>query len=89
MTSILNWRAIHAVGGSALRAAVVISGAEQTIQALWRLTTFFPKMVASFAPGYVFIFFCGMMVMQLVWVKFMVPETKGVPLEDMQRKLGY
>jgi hypothetical protein len=23
-----------------------------------------------------------------VWVKLMVPETKGVPLEDIQRKLG-
>jgi len=52
------------------------------------LTTFFPKMVTAFAPGYVFLFFCGMMVLQLVWVKWMVPETKGVPLEEMQRKLG-
>ncbi len=52
------------------------------------LTTFFPKMVTSFAPGYVFLFFCGMMVLQLVWVKFMVPETKGISLEEMQHKLG-
>lgn len=52
------------------------------------LTTFFPKMVTAFEPGYVFSFFCGMMVLQLVWVKLMVPETKGVPLEDIQRKLG-
>jgi len=52
------------------------------------LTTFFPKMVAAFAPGYVFLFFCGMMVLQLVWVKLMVPETKGVSLEEMQHKLG-
>lgn len=52
------------------------------------LTTFFPKMVTAFAPGYVFLFFCGMMVLQLVWVKTMVPETKGVPLEQMQRQLG-
>jgi MFS transporter, SP family, arabinose:H+ symporter len=52
------------------------------------LTTFFPKVVESFPPGYVFAFFCGMMVLQLLWVKFMVPETKGVPLEEMQRQLG-
>jgi sugar porter (SP) family MFS transporter len=52
------------------------------------LTTFFPSMVTAFAPGYVFLFFCGMMVLQLVWVKTMVPETKGVPLEQMQKKLG-
>ncbi len=52
------------------------------------LTTFFPKMVEAFPPGYVFTFFCGMMVLQLIWVKFMVPETKGVPLEEMQKRLG-
>ncbi len=52
------------------------------------LTSFFPKMVDAFEPGYVFSFFCGMMVLQLLWVKLMVPETKGVPLEEMQRKLG-
>jgi sugar porter (SP) family MFS transporter len=52
------------------------------------LTTFFPKMVTAFAPGYVFLFFCFMMVLQLIWVKTMVPETKGVPLEQMQKRLG-
>ena len=52
------------------------------------LTLFFPKMVEAFQPGTVFAFFCGMMVLQLVWVKLMVPETKGVPLEQMQKKLG-
>ena len=52
------------------------------------LTTFFPTMVKAFAPGYVFLFFCGMMVLQLVWVKLMVPETKGRSLEEIQRDLG-
>jgi sugar porter (SP) family MFS transporter len=52
------------------------------------LTTFFPRMVSSFPPGYVFSFFAGMMVLQLVWVRTMVPETKGVPLEQIQRQLG-
>jgi SP family arabinose:H+ symporter-like MFS transporter len=52
------------------------------------LTTFFPKMVSAFPPGYVFLFFCGMMVLQLVWVKTMVIETKGVPLEEIQKRLG-
>jgi sugar porter (SP) family MFS transporter len=52
------------------------------------LTTFFPKMVTAFAPGAVFLFFCGMMVLQLIWVLLMVPETKGVALEDIQKKLG-
>jgi SP family arabinose:H+ symporter-like MFS transporter len=52
------------------------------------LTTFFPKMVTAFAPGYVFSFFSGMMVLQLVWVHLMVPETKGRSLEAIQRELG-
>jgi len=52
------------------------------------LTTFFPSMVTRFAPGYVFSFFAFMMVLQLLWVATMVPETKGVPLEQIQKQLG-
>ena len=52
------------------------------------LTTAFPKMVAAFHPGTVFLFFTGMMVLQLVWVKLMVPETKGVPLEELEERLS-
>ena len=59
------------------------------------LTTVFPLMVklsgANEQPqraGYIFLFFGFMMVLQLVWVKTMVPETKGISLEDMQHKLG-
>jgi hypothetical protein len=29
-----------------------------------------------------------MMVLQLVWVKVSVPETKGISLEEMQKRLG-
>jgi sugar porter (SP) family MFS transporter len=59
------------------------------------LTTCFPIMVAWSGAdkhperaGFIFAFFCFMMVLQLAWVKFLVPETKGVPLEEMQQKLG-
>ena len=52
------------------------------------LTTFFPKMVTAFAPGSVFLFFCLMMVLQLIWVITAVPETKGVPLEEIEQRLG-
>jgi MFS transporter, SP family, arabinose:H+ symporter len=52
------------------------------------LTLFFPSMVTAFAPGVVFGFFCFMMVLQLVWVKVMVPETKGRPLEEIEHELG-
>ena len=51
------------------------------------LTTFFPALVGAVHPGWVFLFFCGMMVLQLIWVKTLVPETRGVALEDMQQRL--
>jgi sugar porter (SP) family MFS transporter len=52
------------------------------------ITLVFPKMVEAFPPWTIFAFFCSMMVLQLVWVRLLVPETKGVPLEQMQQKLG-
>ncbi len=52
------------------------------------LTMFFPKMVGVFPPGFVFLFFCWMMVLQLVWVRLVVVETKGIPLEQIQQELG-
>jgi sugar porter (SP) family MFS transporter len=52
------------------------------------LTLVFPRLVEAFQPGTIFAFFCGMMVLQLAWVTFFVPETKGVPLEQMQKRLG-
>lgn len=52
------------------------------------LTLVFPKMVETLSPALIFGFFCFMMVLQLVWVKLVVPETTGVPLEEMQARLG-
>ena len=52
------------------------------------LTTVFPLMVTAFHPGAIFGFFTVMMALQLVWVLTKVPETKGVPLEEIQRRLG-
>lgn len=51
------------------------------------LTTYFPSLVTEFAPGYVFGFFCFMMVLHLVWVAVMVPETKGISLEQVQQRM--
>jgi sugar porter (SP) family MFS transporter len=55
----------------------------------------FPMMVgkadapgASQAGARVFAFYAAMMVLQLVWVLVAMPETKGVPLEQIQKKLG-
>jgi MFS family permease len=43
---------------------------------------------ASQAGARVFAFYAGMMVLQLIWVLLMMPETKGVSLEEMQKRLG-
>ncbi len=51
------------------------------------LTTLSTWMISTFAPASVFGFFCGMMVLQLVWVAIRVPETTGVPPKKMEKKL--
>ena len=61
---------------------VVISGAEKTIQALWGLSPELHGIAMASA------FFACMMVLQLLWVATMVPETKGVPLEQIQKRRG-
>ena len=38
--------------------------------------------------GYVFVIYAGFMVMQLLWVHFIMPETKLISLEQIQKELG-
>jgi sugar porter (SP) family MFS transporter len=45
-------------------------------------------MIAAVSGGHAFAFYAAMMVLQLLWVLFVMPETKGVPLEEIQAKLG-
>jgi len=47
----------------------------------------FPLLAAS-SGGYPFVFFSLMMVVQFFVVLFVYPETKGLSLEEMQKKLG-
>ena len=51
------------------------------------ITKAFPS-IAAVSAGAPFIFFSAMMVLQFFVVLFIYPETKGVTLEQMQRRLG-
>ena len=57
----------------------------------WVLAAIIPSLVpvlfTSIGAGPVFAFFAFMMVLQLLFVKYMMPETKGVPLEELEKKL--
>jgi MFS transporter, SP family, xylose:H+ symportor len=45
-------------------------------------------MIAAHSGGSAFAFYALCMVGQLLWVLFLMPETRGVPLEDIQKRLG-
>jgi sugar porter (SP) family MFS transporter len=52
------------------------------------ITIFMPPMLSSANnPGFVFVIFCSLMIMQLLFVLFVMPETKGQSLEDLQEDL--
>ena len=53
------------------------------------LTTYaFPPLIDAWGGGTAFSFFFVCMCGQLFWVLKIMPETKGIPLEDMEAKLG-
>ena len=45
-------------------------------------------MFAEISGAHIFAFYALCMVGQLLWVIFVMPETKGIPLEEMSKKLG-
>tara|TARA_B110000116_G_C16592863_1_gene471380 strand:- start:119 stop:802 length:684 start_codon:yes stop_codon:yes gene_type:complete len=52
------------------------------------ITLVMPSALSSFDnPGYVFLFFALMMVFQLIFVIFIMPETKGISLENLSERL--
>ena len=57
----------------------------------WVLAAIIPSLIpylfGSIGPGIVFGFFAFMMVLQLMFTHFIMPETKGVSLEDLSKKL--
>ena len=48
----------------------------------------FPPIVGALGGGVGFSIFAIFMVGQLIWVLKVMPETKGVPLEEMEYQLG-
>ena len=57
----------------------------------WVLAAVIPSLVpvlfSTVGAGVVFLVFAIMMVLQLLFVFYMMPETKGVPLEQLSKKL--
>ena len=51
------------------------------------IPSFIPFLFGFIGPGFVFSFFALMMVFQLLFVHFIMPETKGISLEDLSKKL--
>jgi MFS family permease len=51
------------------------------------ISLIFPSMAAA-SGGYPFVFFAAMMLLQFFVVLLVYPETKGISLEEMQKKLG-
>ncbi|MBR9856050.1 MAG: sugar porter family MFS transporter, partial [Algicola sp.] len=47
-----------------------------------------PVLFSSIGAGMVFAFFAFMMVLQLLFVAWVMPETKGVSLEDLSKTLS-
>ena len=48
----------------------------------------FPVVAARFGGHTIFAFYGVCMMGQLLWVCFLMPETKGISLEQIQRQLG-
>jgi len=52
------------------------------------IPSFIPVLFASIGVGMVFLIFAFMMVLQLLFVAFLMPETKGLSLEELSFKLS-
>lgn len=57
----------------------------------WVLAAIIPSLIpflfSTIGAGAVFLIFTLMMVLQLLFVAFLMPETKGVPLEELSKQL--
>ncbi|MDD7885449.1 sugar porter family MFS transporter [Flavivirga sp. 57AJ16] len=103
LASIMAFIASHAVGQGAIIwvfIAEIFPNHARAFGASWGtgthwvfaalITLLGPVVINVFKdnPWPIFVIFAGMMVFQLLFALFIMPETKGVSLEDIQKKLG-
>lgn len=100
LTFLLTFIAAHAVGQGAVIWVFISeifpnkvraygqafgSGTHWVFAAL--ITLLGPVVIDAFAPHMIYAFFAVFMVFQLLFVALMMPETKGVSLEDLEKQL--
>ena len=101
LVSLLGFIAAHAFGqGSVIWVFISeifpnrIRGRGQSLGSLthwvfaWLTSTLFPPIIDALGGGVAFSIFLVFMIGQLLWVLKVMPETKGVPLEEMESRLG-
>ena len=101
LAGLLGFIASHAFGQGAVIWVFIseifpnrIRGRGQSLGSLthwvfaWLTSTLFPLVIAALGGGVAFGIFALCMVAQLIWVIKVMPETKGVPLEEMEHRLG-
>ncbi len=100
LVSLLVFIASHAFGQGAVIWVFISEIFPNTVraygQALGSFTHWFMcaliswtfPMIASASGGHAFAFYAVMMMLQLLWVLFLMPETKGIPLEEIERPLA-
>ena len=81
------WVFISEIFPNHLRASGQAFGSSTHWVLAWLIPAFIPLLFRSIGPGTVFLIFSLMMVLQLFFVHFMMPETKGKSLEELQKKL--
>lgn len=82
------WVFISEIFPTKLRAAGQSFGASVHWILAASIPAFIPFLFGEIGAATVFTFFCVMMLFQLLWVRFKMPETKGKSLEDLATELS-
>lgn len=81
------WVFISEIFPNHLRASGQAFGSSVHWLLAWAIPSAIPFLFSTIGAGYVFLFFAIMMVLQLLFVAFIMPETKGKTLEEISSKL--